>query len=223
MATIYLRIRCERQGDKMIRFHVLLSLALLLLAAPARAEDMRLPASGTPAEFVQRLGDIALQSLTDKGTPAAEREQRVRSILENYFDIQTIGRFAMGPHWRDASDMQRQEYLGLFEDSLVRTYTRRFEDYSGQVLRVGAFTPSGDNDYLVSSQVVQQDGPPVNLEWRVRQKPDGLKIVDVVVEGISMSVTQRADFSSVIQRGSDSVDALLVCLREQKRANARKT
>lgn len=172
------------------------------------------------AQFVQKLGDTALMSLTGKNVTRATREKRVRDILRTNFDIATIGRFALGPYWKEASEAQRHEYMDLFEDMIVQTYTTRFEDYSGQTLKVESSSSSGDKDFIVTSQVVQKDGPPVNLEWRVRSKDGALRIVDVVVEGISMSVTQRSDFTAVVQRGGGNVDALLKSLRERKSAAA---
>ncbi|MFH1158696.1 MAG: ABC transporter substrate-binding protein [Pseudomonadota bacterium] len=169
-----------------------------------------------PSQFVQKLGDTALMSLTAKELSREMREDRVRKILRNNFDIQTIGQFAMGTYWRETTERQRKEYMVLFEDMIVQTYTTRFEDYSGQKLKITGETPSGNRDFLVFSQILQKDGPPVNLEWRVRSKDGKLKIIDVVVEGVSMSVTQRSDFSAVIQRGGGGIDALLISLREHK-------
>ena len=183
----------------------------------AKADQSQLMDNTVPSQFVQKLGDTALTSLTDKNMPRAEREQRVRAILENNFDILAIGKFAMGAYWRDASEAQRNEYLGLFENSLVNTYTTRFEDYSGQTLRVKGFNASGDTDSIVLSEIVQKDGPSVNVEWRVRKEGNNFKIVDVIVEGISMSITQRSDFASVIQHGGGSIDTLLASLREQNK------
>ena len=167
--------------------------------------------------FIQRLSETALMSLTEKNVSRLEREKRVREILRANFDIDTIGRFALGTHWNAATEDQRKEYLDLFEDMIVQTYTTRFEDYSGQKLEVKDATDSGKKDTLVSSQVIQPDGPPLNLEWRVRSKNGQLRVIDVVVEGISMSVTQRSDFSSVIQSNGGDLDALLAMLRERKK------
>jgi len=167
-----------------------------------------------PSQFVQKLGDNTMMSLTIKDISRETRENRVRKILKNNFDIQTIGRFAMGTYWREATKPQRKEYMTLFEEMVVQTYTTRFENYSGQKLEITGETKAGDRDFLVFSQILQEDGPPINLEWRVRKKNNKLKIIDVVVEGISMSITQRSDFSSVIQRGGGKVEALLTSLRK---------
>jgi len=188
-----------------------------VLPAPASADS----ASSAQAQFVQSLGNTALMSLTGKDMDRKTREDRVRKILRNNFDVAAIGKFALGPYWRQATDSQKKEYTGLFEDMIVQTYTTRFEDYSGQKLKVTGSEPSG-SDYIVSSQVIQKDGPPVNLQWRVRKKDGALRIVDVVVEGVSMSVTQRSDFASVIQNGGGSIDALLKSLSDRRDAAANK-
>jgi phospholipid transport system substrate-binding protein len=195
---------------------------LLAFALPAPAEAAADSASSPPAQFVQSLGNTALMSLTGKNMDRKTREDRVRKILHDNFDTAAIGKFALGTYWREASDNQRKEYMSLFEDMVVQTYTTRFEDYSGQKLKVAGSEPSGPADYIVSSQVIQKDGPPVNLQWRVRKEDSGLRVVDVVVEGVSMSVTQRSDFSSVIQNGGGSIDALLSHLRDRKDEAAHK-
>lgn len=166
------------------------------------------------AAFVQKLGDTALMSLTEKKLSRTEREKRVRNILRTYFDINAIGKFALGSYWREATEKERKEYLSLFESMIVQTYTTRFEEYSGQTLEVGSTVESGGGHALVSSKVVQKDGPFIALEWRVR----GNKVLDVVVEGVSMSVTQRSEFSAIIQRGGGTIESLLASLRERKDA-----
>ncbi len=196
------------------------ALLSFVLPAPANATDAK-SASSPPAQFVQNLGNTALMSLTGKNMNRKTREDRVRKILRDNFDVTAIGKFAMGTYWREASDEQKKEYMDLFEDMIVQTYTTRFEDYSGQKLKVEGSTASGSTDFIVSSQVIQKDGPPVHLEWRVRSK-DGLRVVDVVVEGVSMSVTQRSDFSSVIQNGGGKIEALLSTLRDRKDSAAHK-
>ena len=192
-----------------------------VLPAPADAADAK-SVSSPAAQFVQSLGNTALMSLTGKNITRKTREDRVRGILRKNFDVQAIGKFAMGTYWREASEAQRRDYMNLFEDMIVQTYTTRFEDYSGQTLKVDGSTASGSTDFVVTSQIIQKDGPPVHLEWRVRKNGGALRIVDVVVEGVSMSVTQRSDFASVIQGNGGKIDALLSTLRERRDAAAQK-
>lgn len=196
---------------------LVLSLALAL-AVPAHLSFATESKETAAVTFVQKLGDKALSSLTDKAIARATRESRVRTLLEENFDLPTIGRFALGTYWRTATAAEKTEYMNLFEDMIVQTYTSRFEDYSGQSFKVIKSSKSGENDFIVNSQIIQKDGPPVSVDWRVREKNGQMKIVDVIVENISMSVTQRSDFSSVIQNGGGKVKALIASLRDRKKA-----
>lgn len=182
--------------------------ALVAFAQPARADDA--------TSFVEGLGQKALSSLTTPDLDKAEREKRVRGLLRTYFDVNTIARFTLGTNWRNASDAEKSEYIKLFENMIVTTYAQRFSEYSGQEFKVIKSTKASERDTVVQSQIVQKDGPPVAVDWRVRNTNGNLKIIDVIVEGVSMSVTQRSDFAAVIQSGGGKVEALLASLRQRQ-------
>ncbi|MDD9901183.1 MAG: ABC transporter substrate-binding protein [Alphaproteobacteria bacterium] len=184
---------------------------LLFITAPAGAAD-----TASAMAFVQSLGDTALSSLTDKSLPPKAREDRTRNLLRKYFDIKTIGRFALGTHWKTATSAEQSEYMGLFEDMIVSTYASRFGEYSGQSLEVGKSRPIGKRDFIVNSKILQTDGPPVNVDWQVRHKNGKLKVIDVQVENVSMLITQRNEFAAVIQRNGGEVSSLLETLRKRK-------
>jgi phospholipid transport system substrate-binding protein len=99
---------------------------------------------------------------------------------------------------------------------VVNDYTQRFGDYKGQKFQVKSARPVGNGDVLVSSEIIPTDGTEaIQVDWRVRPKSGTYKIVDVLVAGVSMSVTQRSDFSSVIQRGGGKVDVLINYLKQK--------
>jgi phospholipid transport system substrate-binding protein len=98
---------------------------------------------------------------------------------------------------------------------IVETYARRFSEYSGQTFGITGARPEGERDVKVQSEIRRPDGPPVAVTWRVRDRGGSFEIVDVEVEGVSMGVTQRNEFSAVIQRNGGSIDALLDAMRQQ--------
>jgi phospholipid transport system substrate-binding protein len=156
---------------------------------------------------VSFLGD---DSLSDD-----QRTAEFRKLLNANFDMATIGRFALGTNWRVATPAQQGEYQKLFKEMIVKTYSRRFKEYKGQTVEVGAARADGDKDVIVSSSIVPADGPKVSVDWRVRSQGGGFKVVDIMVEGVSMALTQRSDFASVIQRGGGKIEVLLEQLRAQ--------
>jgi phospholipid transport system substrate-binding protein len=97
----------------------------------------------------------------------------------------------------------------------VQTYSARFSQYSGQTLRVVGRRPVGKNDTIVKTQLIRPQGAPVRIEWRVRDLKHKFLIIDIIVEGVSMAITQRDEFSSVIRRGGGDFNTLLTVLREK--------
>ena len=188
---------------------------LILLVGTTHQQVARAEGADASA-VVQGLGDKAIAQLAGGKVSLDQLQMRFREILEESFDVPRIGAFTAGPYWRTARDDQKKEFLGLFESQIVNAYAKRFQAYSGQKFKVTSARKEGENDNIVDSQILQPSGgPAVNVQWRVRQEPVGLKVVDVTIEGISMSVTQRQEYAAVIERGGGNFQALLTALKNQ--------
>ena len=169
----------------------------------------------TASEFVATLGASAIELLADQGISDNVRVERFYSLLEEGFDFPLIGRFVLGIHWRRATDQQRAEFGVLFEQYLVNTYASRLGSYGGETLRVKGERSDPNRDTIVSSEIVQKRGPRIKVDWRVRENAGTYKVIDVIVEGISLVITQRDEFSSVIRREGAGVEGLLAQLRNR--------
>jgi phospholipid transport system substrate-binding protein len=185
---------------------VLLALAFLP-GRPAAAGGTR-DAEG----FVSALGERALAALGEGG----DEGQRLRSIaglLEQAVDLDLVGRLVLGRHWQAATEAQRQEYGRLFRDYFRDGLARRLGACSGGArLALTGSREVGDGDTLVGTRLVLAGASaPVALEWRVRREGDRLVIIDVVAEGVSMLVANRAQFDAVIARSG--MDGLLAQMR----------
>ena len=179
--------------------------------APAIAAD-----TAAAERFITDLGDRTIEILEKPDLTADEAASQFRELFSSNFDIPTIGRFVLGRHWRAASPTQREEFLELFRELIVETYARRFTEYSGQSFQVAGSREVSERDSMVSTAILAADGRTVaTIDWRVRERDGRQRIIDVVVEQISMGVTQRGDFAAVIQRGGGNIDTLLEALRDQ--------
>ncbi len=171
--------------------------------------------------FVVALADRTIESLTEKEIDKKERRHRFRALMLEYFAFKSIAKWVLGRYWRRANEAQRKEFMVLFEDLLVVVYADRFAKYSGLRLDVGKSEIRGANDILVHSILKRSKGvKSVGVIWRVRRSRDKFKIVDLMVEGLSMGLTQQKEFSSVIRKNGGKVQGLIEELRKRVAANS---
>lgn len=169
-------------------------------------------------KFIDAVATRGIGFLSSGKMSQVEQKKSFRGLLRDSFDLATIGRFSLGKYWRAANPSQRSEYQRLFEDMLVDVYTARFGSYNGQKMVTISSQVVDANDVMVASQIIPVDGSsPINIDWRVRLTDGRYKIVDVMVEGISMAVTQRADFGAVIDRGGGDVAVLINHLKNGRK------
>jgi phospholipid transport system substrate-binding protein len=186
-----------------------IAIPLLILAS-----NGALAASKNADEFIRTVGQQAIDSLTRKEMSDEQRQNGFRTILNRTFEVPLIARFTLGRYWRRASEVQQKEYVRLFEDFIVLAYAARFKDYRGEAFTVGKVREINERDALVQSLLVLKDGRKIVVYWRVRGKSEP-KIIDVIVEGVSMAITQRDEFSAIINQNGGKIDGLLTALRKK--------
>ena len=192
------------------RFFVIALLGALLAVGSGPA----VAGMGAPSAFIRDLGIQADSVLQSHGMNLEARERAFRNLLAAKFDLTLIGRISLGRYWRRASAAQRRDYLSLFSEYVLQTYASKLGGYAGQKLIVLSETPLNNKiDFYVKSRIQRPSGPPIKVTWRVRAGKDGVRIIDILVEGISMAVTQRDQFSAVVRR--NGFEGLLEVLRSR--------
>jgi phospholipid transport system substrate-binding protein len=186
---------------------IALCIGVAALARPAAA-------AADPAALISDLGNRALEVLGKNASPN-QRDARFRQLFFQDFDVPAIARFVLGRYWRIATPAQQQEFVRLFTVYTALAYSNRLAAYSGETLRVTGSRPEAEGS-IVSSEIVRPNGaPPTKVDWRLSWTLGTYKITDVIVDGISMAVTQRSEFASVIQRHGGQVQGLLTLLRQK--------
>ncbi len=179
-----------------------------ILAAPGPAA-----AGEYPADFISALGNQGLAVIRSNAA-IDQKAAYFHQVLRQDFDLARISRFGLGPYWRVASERERQEFASLLEDHLVRFYGRRFAEYGGESLRVTGSRTDHDG-VIVTSQIIRPQGSPIAVEWRLGLSDGRYKISDVIVDGVSMALTQRSEFAATIQRNGGQVAGLLAAMRSE--------
>ena len=168
-----------------------------------------------PAIFVREFSAQAIQVMADESLSSEHRELAFRELLTAGFDVKAISRFVLGRYWRRANEAEREEFTGLFEDLIVATYSRKFSDYGGQILKIEAIREENEKMAAVASRILRQNGEPIKIDWRLLRRGKSWRIVDVVVEGMSMVLSQRSEYAAVIKGDGGKIEGLLVKLRKK--------
>lgn len=203
------------------------TLAILLLASSTLLSSPASAADKTPDDaksFIQNLAQQAISTVAQRELADSERNDRFRRLFVASFDLPQISQFVLGRYWRTATPEQQQEFIKQFQEMQVLNWAQRFKDYKGENLQVTNSSKDGDKGFTVETQLNHPPAQPLPVQWKVRQADDGqLRVTDIVVEGVSMAITQRSDYNSMLQGNGGKIDGLLTALRtkvDQMRANS---
>ncbi len=197
--------------SKALKVLFALSFALnLTVSGAAQASE---PASPQGAvELVETLGQVAIW--TSEIEDRSEKKGALRSLIRAGFDLDVISQFVLGKFWNRAKAVQRVEFKDLFTKYLVNIFANQFNRIGA--LTVVRSTRVAEGDFLVQTNIVRATDT-ANVVWRVRARDNEYRIIDILIDGISLALTHRSEFVSVIQR--DGFEKLLQTLRKRTPTN----
>ena len=193
------------------KFALMLATCVPLLAAAQEAPDA----------MVKRVTDEVLTIIrTDKDLQSGD-SRKIAALAEQkvlpHFDFTRMTRLAVGRNWQQASDAQKDALTREFRTLLVRTYSSSLTAYRNQTIEVKpAKMGAQDKDVTVRTQVIQQGGPPIPIDYAMERQESGWKVYDVVVDGVSLVTTYRGSFNDQIQKGG--IDGLVKTLADRNRS-----
>ena len=193
------------------------SAASLLVArfSPAMAQGAQ--DSGDLA-FVRQFSDQLIAVLNGSGSLADKRAATLPLVNQNV-DVDGIARFALGRYWHLATPTQQQQFVELFHRVLLKSITDKLGEYQGVTVSLGAVTPHGAGRSAVSSTINRPGQPATKVDWVIDHVGGTPKVGDVIGEGVSLSITERQDYSSYLQRNNNNISALLAAMQRQATRN----
>jgi len=173
-------------------------------------------ASNPAIDFVDNLADDIITNVLTADVTPEQKLEKFRAAFTQAVDLKSVGQFVLGVYWRKASEEDKQAFLEAFTDFTTKTWADRFNMYSGQSILFSGVRNAERNQFYVDSQI--EDKEPVEVVWRLRQKGDSYKIIDIIIEGVSMAMSYRNEYSAVLQQNGGNVQALVEELRKKSAA-----
>ena len=158
--------------------------------------------------FVNNLTDDVITNVLQSNDSQEEKFTRFKTAFEQALDMKSIGQFVLGVYWRKASAEERTAFLNAFIDFTTKTWADRFDLYTGQqIIFSGSRNAEGKNQLYVDSTI--ENNPPVTVIWRLKQTKNGdFKIIDIIVEGVSMAMSYRNEYSAFLQKNGGKLPVL---------------
>ena len=190
----------------------MISLCILIAnSSLAAAEAINHPDAVT---YMNQLWSRSLELLNEKGDPLT-RQAQFRDLLRANFDTASVARFVLGRYWQDANEQERREFLNLFENYVSVVFAIRLSHFGGDAVKMRGSRVDASG-IVVSADVLSADSaPPLKVDLRLAPNSGTYKITDIIVEGVSLMVTERAEFTSFIDRNGGRLGGVLAAMRER--------
>ncbi|MEW6272466.1 MAG: ABC transporter substrate-binding protein [Thermodesulfobacteriota bacterium] len=163
--------------------------------------------------FIQETTDEVLVVLKDGSLPSKQKLRRIEDIAYARFDFDTISRLVLARNWRKLSPEQQQQFIEEFKRHLSVTYGRNIENYRNETIEITGDREEARGDWTVKTKVLRSDGDDILVDYRLRKSSDDWKVIDVVIERVSLVANFRSQLQDII--ASRGPDEMLRLLREK--------
>ena len=187
--------------------------------AEPQGQAAQAPSQLNPEDLVKQVTSDVLGTIqSDKKLQAGDKQKALKLAEEKvlpHIDFQEAVHLAMGRSWNQATPEQREQLTKAFRTMLVRIYSNAIERYQGQTMKVlPVRMQPGATEVVVRNQYLSPGKPPTPVEYSMRKGPDGWKIYDIAVEGVSLALTYRAEFENITR--TSGVDGLIKKMQEKQ-------
>ena len=169
---------------------------------------------GKSKMFVEKLGKQVVEKVSNTEITEQERYNNFKTLYLSSFDNYYISRFVLGRYWKTIDKGIQKQFVDSFNNYIVATYAPKFKGWEGTFKAVESLFEN--NYYNVKMDILNKDGPTLKMMWKIYiNKNEEFKILDVNIDGVSMLVTQRAEFLSVIKNHPNGVKGLIDAMNKK--------
>jgi phospholipid transport system substrate-binding protein len=170
-------------------------------------------AAGEPTAAVEQTTSGVIAILTDQKLSTEEKRKRVEDVVLQRVDFETLSKLVLARNWSKFTEPQRAEFMTLFKNHLSMTYGRNVESYKNEKVTITGSRNETGGDATVKTKILRGGSNDILVDYRLRQRDGEWKIIDVIIEGVSLVSNFRSQFQDVVASGGP--EQLLSLLREK--------
>lgn len=166
--------------------------------------------------MVENLTKQGIEQIVNSTAPVEEKNRIFKKLFTENLDLDFIGKYVLGRYWRTATPQQKKEFINLYKEFNVKTWSKRFDEFKGKSFVFDGVTPATNKDQVfVNTSVPMPEGEPVSVKWRVYNRKGELKVIDIIIENVSLAQTARNEYTSFIAKSPNGIEGLLENLRNK--------
>jgi len=168
--------------------------------------------------FVKQVTENGVEDIINAQISQKEKDARFEKLFNSALDLNYIGKFVLGRYWKTASEQQKNEFISAYRAMNIKTWSRRFDEFKGKRFDFRGTSPSNtSNQVFVNTTVPMDQGEPAKVVWRVKQTGDKFKVVDIIIENVSLAITARNEYTAYIKNNPGGIDALIKDLKNKSK------
>lgn len=192
-------------------------LASVFLFSAAAKADVDVSKADT---FVRKVTGEGIEEIINANVSQNVKDARFEKLFNEALDLDFIGKFVLGRYWKLATPQQRIDFIKVYRELNVKTWSARFDEFKGKSFVFDGSTPSNSaNQIFINTAVAMGAGDPARVVWRVKQTGDTFKIVDIIIENVSLAITARNEYTAFIKNNGGNIDALIADLTKKVNSN----
>ena len=193
-------------------FFTSLFAAILISANIAKAD---VDAAGAE-KFVRNMTNEGIEEIINANVSQAEKQKRFKKLFNDALDLDFIGKYVLGRYWRTATPQQKKDFVDTYRELNTKVWSERFDEFKGKNFIFKGTTPSNSAGQVFVNTIVPMDqGEPASVVWRVKQDGDKFKIIDIIIEKVSLTMANRNEYTAFIKNNGNSIDALIANLKSK--------
>ena len=150
--------------------------------------------------FIKKVTSQGIEEIINADIPQDQKDARFAKLFNEYLDLDFIGKFVLGRYWNTAKPAERKEFIEVYRQMNIKTWSKRFDEFKGKSFNFNGTTPSNSkNQIFVDTTVPMPQGAPAKVIWRVKDTNGNLKVVDIIIENVSLAITARNEYTAYIK------------------------
>lgn len=164
--------------------------------------------------FIKKTTQQGIEELVNSNVSEAEKKARFTKLFNDDLDLDFIGKFVLGRYWKTSTSKQRADFIDVYRKLNIQTWSERFNEFKGKHFEfLGTESSKSADQIFVNTQVPMDEGAPASVKWRVKETNGRLRIVDIVIENVSLAQTARSEYTAYIKKSPKGVDGLISDLK----------